>query len=137
MRDAAEQVWPAFWMPALTRNGSAASRSASAKTICGLLPPSSSVTGTAFLAAAICTSAPVATEPVNERWSTPGCADERRAGFLAEAGDDVERARRQAGLGAMRANASTVRHASSAGFSTQALPIASAAPTLRPTICIG
>ena len=100
MRDAAEHVCPAFWMPALTRNGSAASRSASAKTICGLLPPSSSVTGTAFLAAAICTSAPVATEPVNERWSTPGCAASAAPGLLAEAGDDVERARRQAGLGA-------------------------------------
>ena len=31
----AEQVWPAFWMMALTRTGSAASRSASSKTICG------------------------------------------------------------------------------------------------------
>src|SRR6187402_2323462 len=76
MRDAAEQVWPAFWMPALTRKGSAASRSASAKTTCGLFPPSSSVTGTAFAAAAVCTRAPVATEPVQ----------------------DVERARRQAGV---------------------------------------
>ena len=137
MRDAAEQVWPAFWMPALTRNGSAASRSASAKTICGLLPPSSSVTGTAFLAAAVCTSVPVATEPVKEMWSTPGCADSAAPASSPRPGDDVQRAGRQPGLGAMRANASTVRQASSAGLSTQALPIASAAPTLRPTICIG
>jgi len=38
---------------------------------------------------------------------------------------------------AMRAKASAVRQASSAGFKTQALPIASAAPQLRPMICIG
>src|SRR6187551_2520792 len=94
MRDAAEQVWPAFWMPALTRKGSAASRSASAKTTCGLFPPSSSVTGTAFCAAAVWTRAPVATDPVNDA----GMRRERRAGLLAEPGHDVEGARRQAGL---------------------------------------
>ena len=66
MRLAAEQVWPAFWMPAFTRNGSAASRSASANTICGLLPPSSSVTGMAFCAAAVWIKVPTATEPVKE-----------------------------------------------------------------------
>ena len=38
---------------------------------------------------------------------------------------------------ASRANASAVRLASSAGFSTQALPAASAATTDRPMICIG
>jgi hypothetical protein len=43
-----------------------ASRSASAKTSCGDLPPSSSVTGTTFCAAAACTRRPVATEPVKE-----------------------------------------------------------------------
>jgi hypothetical protein len=41
----AEQVWPAFCTIADTSIGSAASRSASAKTSCGDLPPSSSVTG--------------------------------------------------------------------------------------------
>ena len=32
---------------------------------------------------------------------------------------------------------SSDRHASSAGFTTHALPAASAPPTLRPKICIG
>ena len=60
-------------------------------------------------------------------------AGERRAGLLAEARDDVERARREARPRARAAaKASAVRQASSAGFSTQALPIASAAPTERP-----
>ena len=106
MRHAAEQVCPAFWMPALTRKGSAASRSASANTSCGLLPPSSSVTGTAFFAAAAWISAPTATEPVNEMWRTPGCAPQRCARFLAQARHDVERPGRQAGASAMRAKAS-------------------------------
>ena len=45
--------------------------SASENTSCGDLPPSSSVTGTTFCAAAVCTRRPTATEPVNETWSTP------------------------------------------------------------------
>jgi hypothetical protein len=52
----AEQVWPAFCTMALTTTGSAASRSASANRICGDLPPSSSVTGTWFTAAACATA---------------------------------------------------------------------------------
>ena len=98
MRDAAEQVCPAFWMPALTRKGSAASRSASAKTICGLLPPSSSVTGTVFFAAAAWISRPTATEPVKDRCCTPRMRRQRRAGFLAQPRHHVQRAGRQAGL---------------------------------------
>ena len=62
----AEHVWPAFCTIALTSAGNAASRSASAKTICGDLPPSSSVTGQWRLAAAAATQVPVAGEPVNE-----------------------------------------------------------------------
>ena len=56
------------------------------------MPPSSSVTGATWRAAAAWTSAPTATEPVKERCLTPGCAASARAGLLAEAGDDVERA---------------------------------------------
>ena len=99
MREAAEQVWPAFWMPALTRKGSAASRSASAKTICGRSCRRARASPAwRGCAAAACTSAPVATEPVKEMWSMPPMGGERRAGFLAEAGDDIERAGREAGL---------------------------------------
>ena len=38
---------------------------------------------------------------------------------------------------AIAAKAKAVRQASSAGFKTQAFPMARAAPTDRPTICIG
>ena len=137
MRLAAEQVWPAFWMPALTRKGSAASRSASAKTICGLLPPSSSVTGMAFFAAAVWISAPTATEPVKEMWRTSGCADSAAPASSPRPGTTFNAPAGRPAASATRAKASAVRQASSAGFSTQALPIASAAPTLRPMICIG
>ena len=70
----AEQVWPAFCTIAVTSTGSAASRSASAKTICGDLPPSSSVTGHVVVGGHLARpAAPVAGEPVNEMWSMPGC----------------------------------------------------------------
>ena len=42
----AEQVCPVFWVMALTTVMAALSRSASANTTCGDLPPSSSTTGT-------------------------------------------------------------------------------------------
>src|SRR5207244_10190499 len=82
-------------MPAITRNGKARSRSASAKTSWGDLPPSSSVTGTAFRAAAAWTSAPVVTEPVKGNVVDAGMAGQRRTGLLAGPGDKVERAGRQ------------------------------------------
>ncbi len=98
MREEAEQVWPAFWMPALTRNGSARSRSASANTTCGDLPPSSSVTGATWRAAAACTSAPDRNRPGEGEMPDAGMGGERRAGLFAEARHDVERAVRKARL---------------------------------------
>ena len=62
---------------------------------------------------------------------------QRRAGLVAVAGDDVQRAGRQAGLGRDLGQLEQDRQASSAGLTTQALPAASAAPTLRPKICSG
>jgi len=50
----------------------AAARSASGKTTCGDLPPSSRVTGFRFSAAACATARPVAVDPVNATLSTPG-----------------------------------------------------------------
>ena len=51
----------------------AAVRSASGKTICGDLPPSSRVTRLRLSAAACATARPVAVDPVNATLSTPGC----------------------------------------------------------------
>ena len=67
-----------------------------------------------------------------------GMRGERCARLVAVAGDDVERAR-PAGRPRreLARRAARDRQASSAGLTTQALPMASAAPTLRPKICIG
>ncbi len=63
---------------------------------------------------------------------------QRSAGLAAIPGDDVERAVGETHcFGASSATRSSERQASSAGLTTQALPAASAAPTLRPKICIG
>ena len=68
------QVWPvAAKMPAMTPLA-AASRSASANTMFGDLPPSSRLTRARWLAAPCITRAPVAVEPVNAILSTPGCS---------------------------------------------------------------
>ena len=67
------QVWPvAAKMPAMTPL-TALSRSASAKTMFGDLPPSSSDTRAIRVAAAWAIGLPVAVEPVNAILSTPGC----------------------------------------------------------------
>ena len=66
------QVWPLFCTMALTRKGRAASTSASSNTICGPLPPSSSVTGQWRSAAACWISVPTRGLPVKLMWSTPG-----------------------------------------------------------------
>src|SRR5271156_4560078 len=131
MRDAAEQVCPAFWMPALTRNGRARSGSASANTSCGDLPPSSSVTGATWRAAAACTSAPTATEPVKEMCLTPGWAASAAPASSPRPGTTLSAPAGKPASRARSASASEVRQASSAGLSTQALPIASAAPMVR------
>ena len=74
----AEQLWPAFWISALTIAGTALSRSASAKTTLGDLPPSSSSIGTSRRAHTSATSR-----------AGGGAADERHvvdAGVLGERG---------------------------------------------------
>ena len=65
------QVWPEFWNAPQTAPRAARSRSASAQTIIGSLPPSSSTTGVSVSAAAAMTRLPVRTEPVNTILSTP------------------------------------------------------------------
>ena len=72
MRVVAKHDWPALRVTAATAAETAASRSASSRTIVGDLPPSSRLTGTMRRAAAAITAAPVATEPVNVTWPTSG-----------------------------------------------------------------
>ena len=115
---------------ALTMTGSAASRSASAKTICGALPPSSSVTGQwRFARLRRRPHAPVAGEPVNETCSMPAMRGERGARFAAEPVTMLSAPAGKPASAASSATRSSDRQASSAGLTTQALPAASAPPT--------
>src|SRR3954453_9849494 len=73
-RDPAMQVWPVAAKIPATTPLAAASRSASAKIMCGDLPPSSRLTRARWSAAPFITSLPVDVAPVNATLSTPGCA---------------------------------------------------------------
>src|SRR6478752_3333598 len=70
-RDPAMQVWPVAAKTPATRPLAAASRSASANTTCGDLPPSSRVILLMLATAAWATLAPVGVDPVNATLSTP------------------------------------------------------------------
>ena len=75
----------------------AMSRSASANTMVGDFPPSSSVTGMSLSAATRAIARPVSVPPVNEILPHAGMRDERGAGDRARAGHDAEQAGGQAG----------------------------------------
>ncbi|AOR35332.1 hypothetical protein BFF78_33485 [Streptomyces fodineus] len=76
MRVRAQQSWPEL---SRKENGSRAEvRSASAKTMLGLLPPSSRVTGLTSLAQRSMTSRPVRVEPVNTILATSGWSTRAR-----------------------------------------------------------
>ena len=66
MRSIPEQVWPAFANPPHTQPEIALPRSASAQTICGSLPPSSSTEPFSCLAQISPTLRPTSTEPVKK-----------------------------------------------------------------------
>ena len=83
----------------------AASRSASAKTMLGLLPPSSRVTRLSVSAAFFMMIWPTSVEPVKAILSTPRWATSGVAGGLAEAGDDVDHAGGEPGLHGQLAHA--------------------------------
>ena len=67
------QVWPVAAKTPAMMPLAAAGRSASSKTTCGDLPPSSRVTRLRLSAAACATARPVAVDPVNATLSTPWC----------------------------------------------------------------
>ena len=111
-REPAEQICPAFSKIAPSTPSTAASRSASASTTTGDLPPSSSITVSTLSAAARITPMPVATEPVKVTCRTSGCATSGAPASRAGAGDDVDDARRQPGLAAAARPASAPSAAS-------------------------
>ena len=98
-RAPAMQHWPWLKNTAPCVPASAASRSASPKTMLGDFPPSSSDTRLRFPFAASTIFWPVVCSPVNVILSTSGVRGERRTRRLAEARDHVDDPRRKADLG--------------------------------------
>ena len=73
-REPAAHICPVFKVMPATIAGMAASRSASAKTTCGDLPPSSRCSGVRFFAQAAMMLSPVSGEPVKLIRRIRGCA---------------------------------------------------------------
>ena len=119
----AQQHWPWLKYRPKCEPSTAASRSASAKTMFGLLPPSSNVTRFSSTRAAACMmSLPVSVEPVNATLSTSRVLARCRAGGLAVAGHDVDHAVREAGFLRQLAMRRRVSGVCSAGFITIVQP---------------
>ena len=72
MRLAEVHTWPAFKKRAQAAPGTAASRSASAKTMSGSMPPSSRFTRATRAAARAAMRVPTAVEPVKATQATSG-----------------------------------------------------------------
>ena len=68
------QVWPALNHLPVASRAAARAGGTSGQTIAGDLPPSSSVSGVRWAAAAAITLRPTAVEPVNTRWSKGSAA---------------------------------------------------------------
>src|SRR5699024_7390842 len=122
----AEQTRPESKKPALSALSTAASKSASAKTILGFLPPSSRATFLTPLAADSAIFWPVAKPPVNEIRSISGWEDKRAptlapspmTTFATPAGNPKE--------SRTSARSRVVEGVSSDGLITKELPVASA-----------
>ena len=95
----AEHTCPALVVNPVTDPATAASRSASAKMMFADFPPNSRVTGMMRSAAILPMARPVATEPVNATFATPGCCDQGGAGARSGAEHHVERPGRESDLG--------------------------------------
>ena len=104
----------------------AASRSASAKTTLGDLPPSSIETRLTVPAAARRIALPVSVSPVNEILSMPGCSAIARPTTAPGPGTTLNAPGGRPASARSSANISAVSGVTEAGFRTTAFPIASA-----------
>ena len=133
----AVHFWPVLHIAPETRCASAWSRSASASTIAGFLPPISSWIFAPLSAATFFSSLPTAFEPVNEIATTRGS---RTSGSPTSAADPVTRLTTPFGIPAS-CSTSISRTAQSgvrlAGLSTTVLPKASAGAIFQAGIAIG
>src|SRR3954471_23452525 len=137
MRLAQTQVWPALRYLEAIAPFTAASRSASSKTMNGALPPSSIEVFFTVLAHCSRSSLPISVEPVNESFRTLGLDVISPPISVAE---PVTQEKTPFGTPARSASsqrASAENGVWLAGFSTIVHPAASAGPALRVIIAAG
>ncbi|MNV47279.1 hypothetical protein D3C71_1391410 [compost metagenome] len=115
----------------------AASWSASANTMCGDLPPSSSATGISFSAAAWAMARPLAVPPVNDTMRTPGCSTRRRPTVEPRPVITLRMPGGRPASSAMRPSARAGEEVTSDGLRITALPAASAGATFCASIVSG
>ncbi len=131
------QIWPELAKTDIAATGTARSRSASAQTITGDLPPSSSETRFMLAAEARRIAWPVAVDPVKTSLSTSIWA---ARGAPASAPVPVTMLTTPAGTPAScirSAIKSGVSGASSEGFSTMVQPVANAGPIFQIEAAVG
>ena len=125
------QICPEFANTAMPAPGTAASRSASANTTSGDLPPSSSDTRLRFPADACTIFCPVRCEPVNATLSTSGCEASAAPAVSPSPGTTFTTPGGMPASWHSSASRSGVSGASSAGFSTTVQPVANAGPIFQ------
>ena len=111
--------------------------SASAKTMFGLLPPSSKVIRLSVAAASFMMTCPTSVEPVNAILSTSGCATRAAPAVGPKPGTMLITPAGKPASSASSPIRSAVRGVCSAGLRTTVQPMASAGPHFQATISIG
>ncbi len=137
MRVRAQQSWPELSRKDMGVAAAAASMSASAKTMLGLLPPSSRVTRLRSAEPFANTCLPTVVDPVKTIFATPGCSTSALPVTGPAPGSTWKRC---SGSPATRASSASRRAVSgvvSAGLRMTALPAASAGAVPQAAIGIG
>ena len=137
IRDRAQQSWPALSKTAYGALAAAAARSASAKTMLALLPPSSRVTRFTCSAQPAMIRLPTSVEPVKQTLRTSGCVTNRSPTIEPLPGSTVSTCSGSPASSASSPIRIAVSGVSSAGLSTTVLPAASAGAKPQPAIGIG
>ena len=131
------QDWPVEEKMPNSTPASATSRSASAKTMVGDLPPSSSETGISFAAAFCARARPTSVPPVKETLRMAGCVTSRSPTTPPAPGRTEKSPGGRPAASTMRASSRQTSGLQEAGLSSTALPAASAGATFCASEAMG
>ena len=137
VRDAAMHDCPAAEKIPYAERRTASSRSASAKTMFGDLPPSSNVTSFSVSEALAAICLPVSVDPVKAILSTPACSTSAAPARRPKPGRMLTTPGGRSRSSISEANASADTGVSSAGLRTIALPPASAGQSFHASMISG